>query len=144
VLGGLAVVDFVARHHARERAQAPVSCPKAALVRCTVLAGSNTDQRQQAQAGALPSMPSGSISASPSICRPPHMPSTVPPARVRGDGLVQPCARSQARSAAVALAGQHDPVGRRPATSAGLRAHCRRRPGTFLSGWNSSRLLMRG
>jgi hypothetical protein len=31
-----------------------------------------------------------------------------------------------------------------PASSAGVRTQRRRTPGTFFSGWNSSRLLMRG
>ncbi|EWS63008.1 hypothetical protein Y695_03762 [Hydrogenophaga sp. T4] len=35
-------------------------------------------------------------------------------------------------------------LGASPASSEGLRTHSRRTPGMFLSGWNSSRLLMRG
>ena len=58
-----------------------------------------------------------------------------------------PCARSQARSAAVDL----EPgkmiqslLADKPTSCAGLRTHTKRTPGTFFKGWNSSRLLMRG
>ena len=91
-------------------------------------------------------MPAGSISASPSIWAAAHAEhgAALPPA-CAAMARSSPCARSQARSAALAFGpGRNDPVaGPQAATSAGLRTHCRRTPGTFLSGWNSSRLLMR-
>ncbi len=79
----------------------------------TVLSGSNTvTSGSRPRPGALPSMPCGSISASPSICRPPQTPSTAPPrAACAATARSSPCARSQARSPLVCFgAGQDDPV----------------------------------
>ena len=82
--------------------------------------------------------------ASPSICSPPQMPSTRPPrAAWAAMAASSPCARSHARSADVALL-PGSTTQSAPASAAGLRAQLSRTPGTFFSGWNSSRLLMRG
>ena len=93
---------------------------------------------------AVPSTPCGSCKASPSICSPPQMPSTAP-----APGML-----TMAASALESQPGQIDAValepGRmiqssvdKPASLLGLRTHCKRMPGMFFSGWNSSRLLMR-
>ena len=73
------------------------------------------------------------------------MPSTAPPrAGMRRHGAVQALRAQPGQVAAGVLgAGQHDPVGARQQFG-GLRAQRSRTPGTFFSGWNSSRLLMRG
>ncbi len=107
VLRGLAVVDFVAAHRdARQRRprrraarrSAPAVRAPSCRARTRVTSGSRP------RPGPLPSMPCGSISASPSICRPPQMPSTAPPrAACAAMARSRPCARSQARSPLVCL-----------------------------------------
>ena len=83
---------------------------------------------------ALPSTPSGSTSASPSICRPPQTPSTGRPAwacaRMAG---ARPCACSQARSELVCLE-PGSTIQSAPSRSAGDRAHVSRTPGNPRSG----------
>ena len=136
------VMDFDSTESA---AQGPCTSPKAARVRRTVLSASNAVTRgSRPRPGAFPSMPWVSISASPSTCSPPQMPSTaLPCAACAATAWSSPCWRSQARSAAVDLE-PGSTIQSAPAQSAGVRAQTRRTPGTFLSGWNSSRLLMRG
>ena len=64
--------------------------------RCTVLSRSNCVTRgSRPRPAALPSMPCGSTSASPSICRPPHRPSTGRPAAGCWITASSPCARSR-------------------------------------------------
>ena len=92
-------------------------------------------------------MPCGSIKASPSICRPPQIPSTGPPCcACSAIAASRPCTRNQAKSPLVCLEPGRmiQSLGFKPAKSTGLRTHCKRKPGIFFKGWNSSRLLIRG
>ena len=94
--------------------------------------------------GPLPSICSVSIKASPNICRPPHIPSTMPPAAAWAAMAASSCCvRSQAISAAVALL-PGKMIQSAPCKSPGLRAQTSCTPAQFFKGWNSSRLLMRG
>ena len=103
------------KHRSRRR--------KPACVCFTVLTGSNTvTSGNRPKPGALPSMPCVSIRASPSICKPPQMPSTRAAAlRMLGDRAVKALGAQPGQVAARVLgAGQDDPVG--ALSSAGLRA----------------------
>jgi hypothetical protein len=92
-------------------------------------------------------MPCGSIRASPSICRPPQMPSTAPPCRIgmRTIARSRPWARSQARSAAGAALEPGRMIQSSGPAAVGRAARPQQlHAGHVAQGWNSSRLLMRG
>jgi hypothetical protein len=144
--GGLPVVDFVAGHrHVRQRG--PVAGQRAeggCAVAHGLLALEHRHQRQQAQAGrvAVDAVRIDQRLAQhlQAAANAQHRAAT---GGMFGHGAVQPCARSQARSPLVCLE-PGSTIQSAAATSAGVRAQTSRTPGTFLSDWNSSRLLMRG